>query len=95
MSKHPKKINATVTLTFSDSKAAEAVFYALNPETKSLTTSRASTSIKKEGCEISLTFNACDVVALRVAMNSYIKWVASTHHLAKIVLALKRETSNP
>ena len=91
LTKNSRKISAVVTLKFSRQKSADAVFYALNPETKSLTKSRTLVSIKKYGNSISLLFEAHDLTALRAAMNSYLTWAASTQRLADDVQALKEK----
>jgi len=94
LSKNLRKINATVTLTFSSPKDVETIFNALNPETKSIATSRTSTSIKRTDNSILLTFDAYDLTSLRAAMNSYLSWAASLHRLMETISILKKKTSN-
>jgi KEOPS complex subunit Pcc1 len=92
--KNLRKINATVTLTFSSPNQLETIFHSLLPETKSIAMSRTSTSISKTDNSILLIFDAYDLSSLRASMNSYLSWAASLHRLMETISILKKKTSN-
>jgi tRNA threonylcarbamoyladenosine modification (KEOPS) complex Pcc1 subunit len=82
------KAKATVKLKFSSERNLHTVFEALKPETRKNTTMRSEASLKESGEFLVLTIGAKDSVALRAAVNAYLRWIDST---IKVVSVLERE----
>lgn len=72
------KVEATVRLRFSSSKKMKTVFDALKPETDSSLKIRSITELTMEGKSLVLNVCANDTVALRAALNTYLRWLSST-----------------
>jgi len=71
------KAKAVVRLKFPSEKQLEIVFKALEPEVKKSTTMRSRTTLKKDGGLLVLNVEARDTVALRAALNAYLRWINS------------------
>jgi tRNA threonylcarbamoyladenosine modification (KEOPS) complex Pcc1 subunit len=71
------KAKAVVRLKFPSEKHLEIVFKALEPEVKKPTTMRSRTTLKKDGGLLVLNVEARDTVALRAALNAYLRWINS------------------
>jgi tRNA threonylcarbamoyladenosine modification (KEOPS) complex Pcc1 subunit len=71
------KAKAVVRLKFPSEKQLEIVFKALEPEVKKPTTMRSRTRLKKDGGLLVLNVEARDTVALRAALNAYLRWINS------------------
>jgi tRNA threonylcarbamoyladenosine modification (KEOPS) complex Pcc1 subunit len=71
------KAKAVVRLKFPSEKQLEIVFKALEPEVKKPTTMRSRTTLKKDGGLLVLNVEARDTVALRAALNAYLRWINS------------------
>jgi tRNA threonylcarbamoyladenosine modification (KEOPS) complex Pcc1 subunit len=68
---------ATVRLPFQSEKQLAAVFDALLPEVQRQIGTRSKVVMQTDGLTLILNFEAEDTVALRAAMNSYLRWVNS------------------
>lgn len=68
---------ATVRLPFTSEKLLQALINALTPEANSQT-SRSKVTICREDLTCVLTVEAQDTVALRAALNAYLRWINST-----------------
>jgi len=71
------KAKAVVCLKFPSEKQLEIVFKALEPEVKKPVTVRSRTTLKKDGGLLFLDVEAGDTVALRAALNAYLRWINS------------------
>ena len=71
------KAKAVVRLKFPSEKQLDIVFKALEPEVKKPTTMRSRTTLKKDGALLVLNVEARDTVALRAALNAYLRWINS------------------
>jgi tRNA threonylcarbamoyladenosine modification (KEOPS) complex Pcc1 subunit len=71
------KAKAVVRLKFPSEKQLEIVFKALEPEVKKPTTMRSRTRLKKDDALLVLNVEARDTVALRAALNAYLRWINS------------------
>jgi len=69
---------ATIRLKFLRKKQLPAVFEALEPEARTITTRRSKVTVKKEDNTLTLIFEAGDIPALRAALNSYLHWIRLT-----------------
>ncbi|MFQ6125352.1 MAG: KEOPS complex subunit Pcc1 [Candidatus Heimdallarchaeota archaeon] len=68
-------IACTIQIEFDDSQILHASKEALIPEEKAMPTNRVATKIKSTNTSILLQFNAFDLVSLRAAVNSYLRWL--------------------
>ena len=71
------KAKATVRLKFSSEERLETIFKALEPEVRKSTTLRSRESLEKEDGFLVLRVEANDTVALRAALNAYLRWINS------------------
>ena len=71
------KAKAVVRLKFPLEKQLEIVFKALEPEVKKPATTRSRTRLKKDDALLVLNVEARDTVALRAALNAYLRWINS------------------
>lgn len=71
------KTQAVVRLKFSSEKQLDAVLAALKPEAESPINRRYKISLIKQNLFLVLNVNAEDTVALRAALNSYLRWIDS------------------
>ncbi len=71
------KAKATIRLRLHSLKEIETVKASLLPEVTKPGVSRARVSLTNEGTLLVLTVEADDSVALRSALNSYLRWIDS------------------
>ena len=79
------KAKASVRLRFSSEKQLTTLLKALAPEAKKPVTRRARTVLEKEGNFLVLRVEAEDTVALRAALNAYLRWVGSMVNVLEVV----------
>ncbi len=79
------KAKAVVHLKLPSKKHLETVFRALEPETMKATTSRSSASLQKEGKFLVLEVMAKDTIALRAALNAYLRWINSVSNVLQVL----------
>jgi KEOPS complex subunit Pcc1 len=72
------KAKATVRLKFSSEKHLQIVFNSLKPEIRKPTSTRSKAYLQREKSFLVLKVEANDTVALRAALNAYLRWVNST-----------------
>jgi KEOPS complex subunit Pcc1 len=72
------KAKATVRLKFSSEKHLAALINALKPETNRPATKRSKAMLTRDSQFLVLTVEASDTVALRAALNAYLRWINST-----------------
>jgi tRNA threonylcarbamoyladenosine modification (KEOPS) complex Pcc1 subunit len=82
---NPTRAKATVRIKLPSRKHLETILNSLRPESKSPTTSRSSTTLKKEGLFLVLKLDANDTVALRAAMNAYLRWINSALNVLEVL----------
>jgi tRNA threonylcarbamoyladenosine modification (KEOPS) complex Pcc1 subunit len=66
---------ATLKLKFEEKRQLDAIFRALEPETRVKLASRSKVEIKRQDDYLVLVFEAKDTSALRAAVNSYLRWI--------------------
>jgi tRNA threonylcarbamoyladenosine modification (KEOPS) complex Pcc1 subunit len=71
------KAKATVRLKFPSEKHLEMIAKALAPETEKPATFRSRVRMEKDGEFLVLKAKASDTVALRAALNAYLRWINS------------------
>jgi KEOPS complex subunit Pcc1 len=72
------KAKATVRLQFSSEKHLAALMNALMPEASRPATKRSKVMLTRDQQFLVLTVEASDTVALRAALNAYLRWINST-----------------
>ncbi len=68
---------STIEIPLDSKKTAELLLSALNPETKSGPSDRATTRVSIRDSVLVIEIEANDITSLRAAMNSYIAWVSA------------------
>jgi KEOPS complex subunit Pcc1 len=79
------KTKAILRLNFSSEKHLEIVSNALKPEVDKPATMRSKAVLNKEGASLVLKVEAKDTVALRAALNSYLRWINSTANVLEFL----------
>jgi len=71
------KANAVLRLKFPSQRHLEIIFKALLPEVRKPPTMRSRAFLEKEDTFLILKIEAKDTVALRAAVNAYLRWIDS------------------
>jgi len=79
------EIIARIDIKVHDKKIVKAIFNAIWIETKNIITQRSRTKILFQNEKISFVFNAKDLVALRAAINSYLRMLYAVVKVLKVV----------
>lgn len=79
------KTKALIRLDFPSEKQSQVIFKTLLPEIKKPLTSRSTAKIEKRGKLLILKVKARDTVAMRTALNSYLRWANSTMSVLEIL----------
>ena len=82
------KANALVRLKFPSEKHLEIVFKALEPEARTPPTTRSQAFLEKENTVLILKIEAKDTVALRAAVNAYLRWISSIYDVFSTIDSL-------
>jgi tRNA threonylcarbamoyladenosine modification (KEOPS) complex Pcc1 subunit len=80
-----KNASATCKIYFSDKKRLDIALKALEPEVKKPATTRSRAKVKKNGAFLVLKVEAKDTVALRAALNAYLRWISSVLSVLEVV----------
>jgi len=81
------KAHASVRLKLRSGKELATVFEALAPELKTATP-RAKATLNREDELLVLSLEARDLVALRSALNTYLRWLSSIASTLQVLEAL-------
>lgn len=79
------KAKASVRLRFSSEKQLATLLNALAPEANAPVSRRTRAVLEKEGKFLVLKVEADDTVALRAALNAYLRWIGSTVKVLEVV----------
>jgi tRNA threonylcarbamoyladenosine modification (KEOPS) complex Pcc1 subunit len=79
------KAKATVRLRLSSEKQLTTLLDALAPEAEKPVGTRAKTVLEREGNFLVLKVEARDTVALRAALNAYLRWIGSAVNVLEAV----------
>jgi tRNA threonylcarbamoyladenosine modification (KEOPS) complex Pcc1 subunit len=79
------KAKAVARLKFPSKKQLEIVFKTLEPEVKKPITTRSRTVLEKDGALLVLNVEARDTVALRAALNAYLRWINSVLSVLEVL----------
>jgi tRNA threonylcarbamoyladenosine modification (KEOPS) complex Pcc1 subunit len=75
---------AEIHLNFTE-KQVNTLMSALSPEAKAPPTHRSTVKLEKDGCNLTLTVEAEDTVALRATLNAYLHWINSTLNVIEAI----------
>jgi len=79
------KAKASVRLRFSSEKQLTTLLDALAPEANRPVTTRAKAVLEREGNFLVLKVEAKDTVAMRAALNAYLRWIGSAVKVLEVV----------
>ena len=79
------KAKAILRLKFPSERHLEIVFSALKPEVDKPATLRSKAVLEKEGTFLILKVEAKDTVALRAALNAYLRWINSASYVLEVL----------
>ncbi|MCW4007279.1 MAG: KEOPS complex subunit Pcc1 [Candidatus Bathyarchaeota archaeon] len=79
------KAKATVRLSLNSEKHLTTLLDALAPEANKPATSRARVVLARDGNFLVLSVEAKDTVALRAALNAYLRWISSAMKVIEVV----------
>jgi tRNA threonylcarbamoyladenosine modification (KEOPS) complex Pcc1 subunit len=79
------KAKATVRLRLSSEKQLTTLLKALAPEAEKPAGTRAKADLERDGSFIVLKVEAKDTVALRAALNAYLRWIGSAVNVLEAV----------
>jgi tRNA threonylcarbamoyladenosine modification (KEOPS) complex Pcc1 subunit len=79
------KAKATVRLRFSSEKHLTTLLDALAPEANRPVNLRARAALDRDGNFLVLKVEAKDTVALRAALNAYLRWIGSAVKVLEVV----------
>jgi tRNA threonylcarbamoyladenosine modification (KEOPS) complex Pcc1 subunit len=77
--------NVSIRVKFCNHRQLAAAVAALKPEVNSPVTHRSNVTLQVYDCFLVLTIDAEDTVALRAAVNAYLRWIASTTNVVEII----------
>ena len=77
MSQSDVKGNSILEIPLESERIAKILYSALLPETESIPSERAITSISVKGSLLVVEIIANDLTAMRAALNSYIAWISA------------------
>jgi len=74
-----------VEMDMGSSEMAQTILSALEPETESVPSERATTTIRVDGPKLIIEILAEDLTALRAAMNSFLAWISGAKRALEYV----------
>jgi len=77
MSQSDVKGNSIIEIPLESEHIAKILYSALLPETESIPSERATTSVSVKGSSLIVEIVANDLTAMRAALNSYIAWISA------------------
>ncbi|TFG33000.1 hypothetical protein EU528_01475 [Candidatus Thorarchaeota archaeon] len=77
MSQSDVKGSSILEIPLESEQIANILYSALLPETESIPSERATTSVCVKGASLLIEIVANDLTAMRAALNSYIAWIAA------------------
>ena len=76
---------ATIRLKLPSDKQLTTLLNALTPEVNAPVTRRVMIKLEKDGLFLVLAVEAEDTVALRSALNAYLRWIGSTINVMELI----------
>jgi|YelNatPaOPRAMG01_1025707.scaffolds.fasta_scaffold11478_5 tRNA threonylcarbamoyladenosine modification (KEOPS) complex Pcc1 subunit len=72
-----KRAKCKCKIEFKDKRSLQTILKALQPEMQKPPTFRSRATLEVEGNHLILNVEAMDTVALRAALNAYLRWINS------------------
>ena len=72
------KGNSILEIPLESEELAKILYSALLPETESIPSERATTSVSVKGSSLVVEIDANDLTAMRAALNSYVAWISAS-----------------
>ncbi|TFH11493.1 MAG: hypothetical protein E4H14_00660 [Candidatus Thorarchaeota archaeon] len=69
--------NSILEIPLESEEIAKILYSALLPETESIPSERATTSVSVKGSSLVVEIVANDLTAMRAALNSYVAWISA------------------
>jgi tRNA threonylcarbamoyladenosine modification (KEOPS) complex Pcc1 subunit len=69
--------NSILEIPVESEEIAKILYSALLPETESIPSERATTSVSVKGSSLVVEIVANDLTAMRAALNSYVAWISA------------------
>lgn len=82
------RAKAVIRLKIPMGNQLEAVFKALKPEVDNPATKRLKANVQGEDSLLILRIEARDTVALRAALNSYLRWISAVYDCLSVLKRL-------
>ncbi|MEM0357976.1 MAG: KEOPS complex subunit Pcc1 [Candidatus Bathyarchaeia archaeon] len=82
------KANAVIRLKIPHKERLETVYRALAPEAAKPATTRSKAQLRIEDESLILAVEARDTVALRAALNAYLRWIACVCNVLSVLDSL-------
>ncbi len=79
------KRSVIVRLHFSSERQLDITFRALQPEAQNPPTKRIKSTLEKEDKFLILKIEARDTIALRAALNAYLRWIKSVKDVFELL----------
>lgn len=79
------KAKATIRLRLSSEKQLTSLLQALAPEANRPVNMRAKVVLEGEGDFVVLRIESGDTIALRAALNAYLRWIGSTVKVLEVI----------
>lgn len=79
------KAKATIRLRLSSEKQLTSLLHALAPEANRPVNMRAKVVLEGEGDFVVLKIESRDTIALRAALNAYLRWIGSTVKVLEVI----------
>ncbi|MFW9908711.1 MAG: KEOPS complex subunit Pcc1 [Candidatus Thorarchaeota archaeon] len=73
-----ENVHAVLHIDLDSPELVDILYQALEPETASVPSDRASVKLEKLGSRLIVTIDANDLTALRASMNSYLAWISGS-----------------
>jgi KEOPS complex subunit Pcc1 len=77
MTESDVKGTSTLEIPLDSERVANILYSALLPETKSIPSDRATTTVSVKGSSLIVEIVASDLTAMRAALNSFIAWISA------------------
>jgi tRNA threonylcarbamoyladenosine modification (KEOPS) complex Pcc1 subunit len=77
MDQRDVKGNSLIEIPLESEGLAMIIYSALLPETGSIPSERATTSVSLKGSSLVIEITANDLTAMRAALNSYMAWISA------------------
>ncbi len=85
MSQSNVKGNSILEIPLESERIAKILYSALLPETESIPSERAKTSVSVKGSSLIIEIIANDLTAMRAALNSYVAWISACMRTIKSI----------